>query len=129
MAATPLEAASFAKAAREDSPAKAWLRAIERTSSIKSHPRRTFATVLRDVAEACGDLPALISDNEQLTYRQLVERSNRYARWALRQGLGKGRTVALLMPNRPEYVAIWVGLSQTGESAAMLNNNLTGYAL
>jgi fatty-acyl-CoA synthase len=129
MPATPLEPVSSVKAVREDSPAKAWLRALERTSSIGIHPERTFATVLRDMAEVCGDLPALISDHEQLTYRELIERSHRYARWALEQGLGKGRTVALLMPNRPEYIAIWVGITQTGAAVALLNTNLKGSSL
>ena len=38
----------------------------------------------------------------------------RYARWALEQGLAKGETVCLMMPNRPEYMAIWLGLTSVG---------------
>ena len=50
----------------------------------------------------------------QLTYRELDAHANAYARWALAQGLAKGDAVALMMPNRPEYVAIWFGLARVG---------------
>ena len=51
---------------------------------------------------------------------------NRYARWALEQGLGKGDVVCLLMPNRPEYMAIWLGITRVGGVVALLNTNLAG---
>src|SRR5262249_13120273 len=54
---------------------------------------------------------------------------NRYARWALAQGLGKGETVCLLMPNRPEYMAIWLGITRVGGVAALINGNLVGASL
>ncbi|MDQ4062288.1 MAG: long-chain-acyl-CoA synthetase, partial [Pseudomonadota bacterium] len=43
--------------------------------------------------------------------------------------VGKGDAVALLMPNRPEYLAIWLGLVRVGGVAALLNTNLTGPSL
>src|SRR5581483_9705128 len=64
-----------------------------------------------------------------LSYRQLTRRANRYARWARREGLGKGETVCLLMPNRPEYMAIWIGISRAGGVAALINTNLIGPSL
>jgi fatty-acyl-CoA synthase len=54
---------------------------------------------------------------------------NRYARWALAEGVGPGDTVCLLMPNRPEYLAVWLGISQIGGVIALLNTNLTGPSL
>ena len=33
------------------------------------------------------------------------------------------------MPNRPEYLAIWLGITQVGGIVALLNTNLTGAAL
>ena len=83
------------------SPAKAWLRALEMTAPIAAHPARTLPAIIDDLAEAHGDAPALLSDCETLSYRGLAARANRYARWALAQGLAKGDTVGLLMPNRP----------------------------
>ncbi|MGH6951399.1 MAG: long-chain-acyl-CoA synthetase, partial [Vitreimonas sp.] len=40
-----------------------------------------------------------------------------------------GDTVALLLPNRAEYVPAWVGLAKVGVATALINNNLTGAAL
>ena len=111
------------------SPAKAWMRALERTAAIAQHPERTFPIALEERAAQSGDAPALLSDRECLTYRELSERANRYARWALAQGLLKGETVCLLMPNRPEYLAIWLGISKVGAVVALLNTNLTGASL
>jgi fatty-acyl-CoA synthase len=111
------------------SVAKAWVRAIEGTAPIARDPGRIFPTVIEELAEQFGDAPALISDRECLTYRVLVERSNRYARWALNQGLDKGETVCLLMPNRPEYMAAWLGITKVGGIVALLNTNLTGPSL
>src|SRR6476620_10767121 len=84
------------------SAAKAWVRALERTTPITHNPERIFPTVIQDLAGQYGEAPALLSDRECLTYGALAERSNRYARWALDQGLDKGDAVCLFMSNRPE---------------------------
>ncbi|HMA74229.1 MAG TPA: long-chain-acyl-CoA synthetase [Xanthobacteraceae bacterium] len=106
----------------------AW-RVIRRTSPIARNPTRIFPLVIDDLAKRHGDKPALISERETLTYRLLAERSCRYARWALAQGLGRGDVVALLMTNRPEYVAIWLGIIRAGGTVALLNTNLAGPSL
>jgi fatty-acyl-CoA synthase len=111
------------------SATKAWLRALELTAPIVNNPRRIFPTVVEELAEKLGEAPALLSDRECLTYRALAERSNRYARWALDQGLAKGDAVCLFMPNRPEYMAIWLGITRVGAVVSLLNTNLTGPSL
>src|SRR5258708_23107675 len=45
------------------------------------------------------------------------------------QGIRKGDVVGLFMTNRPEYVAIWLGIIRAGGTVALLNTNLTGPAL
>jgi len=72
---------------------------------------------------------ALIFGNERLTYRQLDTLANRFAAWGLAQGLKPGDTVALLLPNRSEYVPAWIGLAKIGVATALINNNLAGAAL
>jgi fatty-acyl-CoA synthase len=104
-------------------------RALRMTTPIAKHRTRVFPIVIEELAEKFGEAPALISEREQLTYRALAERSNRYARWALAQGLAKGETVCLLMPNRPEYMAIWIGITRIGGVVALLNTNLVGPSL
>src|SRR4051812_14356892 len=105
------------------------LRALRMTTPIAKNPTRVFPVVIDELVEKYGDKPALISEREQLSYRALGERSNRYARWARRENLGKGETVCLLMPNRPEYMAVWLGITRAGGVVALLNTNLTGTSL
>jgi fatty-acyl-CoA synthase len=111
------------------SSAKAWSRALELTAPIVRHPDRILPTVIEELAEKRGDAPALLSDRECLTYRALAGRSARYSRWAIEQGLAKGDTVCLLMPNCPEYMAIWLGITRVGGVVALLNTNLAGPSL
>ncbi len=54
---------------------------------------------------------------------------NQYARWALDQNLAKGDVVCLLMSNRPEYLAIWLGITSVGVVVSLLNTNLGGSSL
>src|SRR5260370_21915586 len=111
------------------SPAKAWLRALEMTAPIAKDPTRTLPAIIDELADRYGEAPALLSDRECLSYRALAGRANRYARWALAEGIAKGETVCLLMPNRPDYMAAWLGITRVGGVVALLNTNLTGRAL
>ena len=116
-------------AARKPSSTRAWLRALELTAPIVRRAERILPTVIEEHAERRGDAPALLSDVESLTYRELAARSNQYARWAMAQGIAKGDTVCLLMPNRPEYMAAWLGITRVGGVVALLNTNLRGPSL
>ena len=106
-----------------------WTRALAATADITSERERTLPVLLERMAETCGAAPALLSEKEQFTYSALNARVNRYARWAQTTGLTCGDTVALLMENRPEYVAIWLGLTKVGVVVALLNTHLRGAAL
>jgi fatty-acyl-CoA synthase len=75
------------------------------------------------------DHTALVFEGERLTYRQLDAIANRFAAWADAQGVARGDTVALFLPNRAEYVSAWIGLGKVGVAVALINNNLTGAAL
>src|SRR5216683_3525254 len=113
MSVSPTEIVTRPSAGKP-SPAKAWSRALELTAPIAHHPHRILPTVIEELAETYGETAALLSDLECLTYRGLADRSNRYARWALDQGIGTGDVVCLLMANRPEYMAIWLGITRVG---------------
>jgi len=116
-------------ASADRSVAKAWLRALGLTAPIHRNPNRVLPTVIEELAARLNDSPALVSERESLTYGELAERSNQYARWALEQGLAKGEVVCLLMTNRPEYFAIWLGITSVGGVVALLNTNLVGPSL
>jgi fatty-acyl-CoA synthase len=102
---------------------------MEEVSFIDRGASLTFGNVLNDLADRYGASPALIDDEETLSYSALAGRANCYAGWALAEGLAPGGTVALLMHNCADYVAIWAGLSQVGCTVALINTNLTHTAL
>ena len=111
------------------SVSRAWLRALELTAPIPRQRERVLPAVVDELGHRLGDKPALLSDRECFTYLELAGRARRYARWALAQGVAKGDVVGLLMPNRPEYLAIWLGVTRVGGVVALLNTNLAGPVL
>ena len=104
-------------------------RALARTTPVGKNPTRTYCDLADELAVQYGDRIALLSDRETFSYREWSGRANRYARWAQSQGLGKGDVVGLLMPNRPEYMSIWLGLARAGLITALINTNVSGASL
>src|SRR6202521_3237711 len=111
------------------SKSRGWLRALELTGPIAGQPARILPAVIEELAQRFGEAPALLSERECLTHRGLARRANQYARWARAQGIRKGDAVCLLMPNRPQYMAFWLGITAAGGVVALLNTHLTGAAL
>src|SRR5208337_3343324 len=106
-----------------------WVRALEVTAPIAANPHRLLPQIIEQLAQTQSDAPALLSAGETFSYGTLAARANRFARWALDQGLAKGETVCLMMPNRPEYLAIWLGLTGAGVVVALINTELRGHSL
>jgi fatty-acyl-CoA synthase len=111
------------------SPLKAWVRALERTARLDQDRSLTLPVLIDVLAERLQEAPALVSREGTLSYRGLARASHAYARWAMEEGLGFGDVVCLLMENRPEYIAIWLGLSRLGVTVALINTNLSGELL
>ncbi|HEX3990795.1 MAG TPA: AMP-binding protein, partial [Acetobacteraceae bacterium] len=118
----------ISKSARSDA-LNAWIRALGNTGALAKNPSITLPALIDDLAARYSEHPALLSAGSNLTYRGLAERSNQYARWALANGLQPGEVVGLLMPNRPEYIACWLGITHVRGVVALLNTNLTGDVL
>ncbi|HEX3863560.1 MAG TPA: long-chain-acyl-CoA synthetase [Stellaceae bacterium] len=118
------------KSARKGKSAlKDWVRALEATAPIAKHPAVTLSSLIDDLAGQFGDAPALLSDAQRLSYRELAERANQYARWAMAHSIRAGDVVCLLMPDCPEYLAVWLGITRAGGVVALLNTNLSGEVL
>lgn len=89
----------------------------------------TVADLFEDRAAAHPERLALVGTDETLTYGELDAAANRVARWARAQGVGTASVVAVVMGNRPAYVATWLGLAKVGAISALINTSLTGPAL
>jgi fatty-acyl-CoA synthase len=111
------------------SASKAWVRALSATASLATDAAPCLPLLLEQLAERYGAAEALTSNRGTLSYRALAQSAWRYARWGLAQGLGSGDVVALLMPNCPEYLAIWLGLTRIGAVVALLNTHIGGSVL
>lgn len=105
--------------------ALAAMRTLKRMGGILKNPTRTYADLADDVARDKPDNVAIYFEDVSYTYREYNAHANRYARWALAQGIGKGHVVALMMENRPEYLFAWLGILKAGASAALINTNQT----
>ena len=122
-------APSGSAAGSRELAALSWRRALELTAPITDHPSRTLPLVVDRLAERFAEAPALLGEAATLSFAGLAERAARYARWALDRRLGAGEVVALLLPNCPDYLAIWLGITRVGGVAALVNTNLVGDAL
>jgi fatty-acyl-CoA synthase len=89
----------------------------------------TVADRLERQAERLGERTFVLQGDQRISYAGLNAQANRVAHWAREQGVRRGDIVALLMENRPEYLATWLGLSKLGAVSALINTNLAGRAL
>ncbi len=105
------------------------LRTLGRVRGIAGESANLICDDLEAAVDRWRDRLAMTFEGEQLTYGELDAMANRYAHWAQEQGIHRGEVVALLMPNRLEYLSIWYGLSKVGVATALINNQLTGQTL
>jgi fatty-acyl-CoA synthase len=103
----------------------AWLRALGKTATI-GEQGVTLPQLIERLAEKYDAAPALHCAETSMSYRQLSSRANQYSRWGAAQGFAPGDTVALMMSNCAEYVAIWLGLTRIGAVVALINSQLAG---
>lgn len=89
----------------------------------------TAADLIEHWARETPDKEAIVFEGHSYTYAQYNAEGDRYAQWALAQGLSKDDVVALLMENRPEFLFAWLGMAKVGVTTALINTNLTGMAL
>lgn len=75
------------------------------------------------------DKTAFIFEGATISFGEFEARANKIADWAIKLSLNPGDTIALVMENCPDYVAIWVGLSKVGVVTALINSNLEGDGL
>ncbi|HEY8253484.1 MAG TPA: long-chain-acyl-CoA synthetase [Rhizomicrobium sp.] len=110
-----------------------YLTTIARTlwllSRIKPDATRSIVDIVEEQAEKRPRNIAIYCLDQAVTYADLDALANRYANWAIQNGIGRGDAVALLMENRPDYIAAWLGMFKVGAQVALINTNLVGTAL
>ena len=105
------------------------MRTLKRVKSIAPGSTNLICDDLEAAVDAWRERRAITFEGRTITYGEMDAIANRYAHWAKGQGLRRGQTVAVFLPNRLDYLPIWLGLSKIGVISALINNNLTGPAL
>ncbi|WP_421793739.1 ATP-dependent acyl-CoA ligase [Hydrocarboniphaga effusa] len=97
--------------------------------------RRWASWTMREYAQADRVLPLIIEDkarrlpyheifrfrDEAISFEQLNERINRVANGLLSIGVKPGDKVALMLPNRVEFLYAWFGLNKIGAANVPIN--------
>ncbi|KAK2815878.1 hypothetical protein Q5P01_026345 [Channa striata] len=93
--------------------------------------RRTIPALFGRMVILHPHKPALVYEatGEVWSFRELQERCNAVAHWALAQGWAEGDVVALYMESHPLVVALWLGMAMVGVEAAFINHNLRHHSL
>jgi fatty-acyl-CoA synthase len=104
-------------------------RTLKRVKSIAPDSPNLICDDLQAAVDQWRDRTAMTFEGRTVTYAELDAIANRFAHWGKGLNLRRGQTVALFMPNRLEYFAIWYGLSKIGVVTALINNQLSGLAL
>ncbi|MEP3562433.1 MAG: long-chain-acyl-CoA synthetase [Marinobacter sp.] len=73
--------------------------------------------------------PAILCEDLTVTWQEFDTWSNRIAHYLKNQGLVKGDSIAILLENRPELLAIVAGAAKIGVACAMLNTSQKGKVL
>ncbi|MHB8528337.1 MAG: long-chain-acyl-CoA synthetase [Caulobacteraceae bacterium] len=104
-------------------------RTLARVASISADSGRLVTDDLERAADRFARRPAIRFEGRSLAHGELDALANRYANWALAEGMKRGEAVAVVLPNRLDYLAIWHGLAKVGVAAALVNFELAGEVL
>ncbi|HWH00441.1 MAG TPA: amino acid adenylation domain-containing protein, partial [Pilimelia sp.] len=98
------------------------LLARERAAARRDYPRgRTVVDLVAERAERHPDRLAVVHQDGQLTYRELVTRARALAGLLRERGAGPGRTVGVLVDRSPDLVVALLGVLASGAAYVPLD--------
>ena len=119
----------FQKLMREFRTIRVLLALKKLTKDIAPDSEQLVADDIEDTVDKFPNNVAWRFEGNLTTYAEMDALANKFANWGLSLGLQAGDAVALIMENRPEYVAAWYGFTKIGVVTGLINNNLTDKAL
>lgn len=96
---------------------------------VHPYAERTIGGILNEKARRVGDRPFLHWEGRATTYAEVDRLTNAYARGFAALGITKGTTVAVMLPNCPEFLWVCWGLGKLGAVAVPLNTAAKGEQL
>ncbi|XP_014489435.1 PREDICTED: long-chain fatty acid transport protein 4 isoform X3 [Dinoponera quadriceps] len=93
---------------------------------IRGHQKknRNVADVFKQHVDRHPNKVCFIFEDQEWTFQQVEDFSNKIATIFKMHGYKKGDAVALFLENRPEFIGIWLGLSKLGVITPLINTNL-----
>ena len=90
-------------------------------ADIDVNQYESLVQLLEEAFKKYGSLPAYSCMGATLTYRQLDENSAAIGAWLQSKGLGKGKRVAIMMPNILQYPVVMCGVLRAGATVVNVN--------
>jgi long-chain acyl-CoA synthetase len=90
-------------------------------AEIDYHQYKSLVQLLDEAFKKYSALPAYMCMGATLTYRQLVEESAAVGAWLQSKGFGKGKRVAIMMPNILQYPVVLAGVLRAGCTVVNVN--------
>lgn len=97
--------------------------------SAVNHVALSPLSFIERTASVYGDHPSVIYGPIRRNWRQTYERCRRLASALVRHGIGKGDTVAVMLPNIPEMLEVHFGVPMIGAVLNTLNVRLDAQAI
>jgi len=87
---------------------------------MPAHPA-TLAEVVRDAAQRNGSKPAIIFQDNEISYAALDAAIERAANGLAARGIGHGDRVAIMLPNLPQFVIAYYAIQRVGGVVVPIN--------
>jgi fatty-acyl-CoA synthase len=92
-------------------------------------PNWTVMDAFEALVERQPERTCLIYEGRRWSFRELDTLAARYSALALELGMRAGDVGAVMIENRPEFFAAWMGLAKIGVAAALINTQARKHAL
>jgi crotonobetaine/carnitine-CoA ligase len=117
----------FFKDEKQRGTFKANFRSLTKTKEIVED--MSWAELMEEKARIYSDRVFLLYEHKEFTFRQMDENANRVANYLLSLGAGRGKGVAIMMGNCPQYLDIYIGTQKIGMYSIPINTSLRGDSL
>jgi citronellyl-CoA synthetase len=88
-----------------------------------------MGSLLERNAQKFPSQPAIIFEDQKITYQAFNEQVNRIANYLVAQGIKQGDSIGLIIENRPEFLYCLCAAMKIGAVAALINTHLRRQAL
>jgi fatty-acyl-CoA synthase len=92
--------------------------------TVNPFESKTYGQAIEILAERYGERRALVFRDRRYSFRDVKAEVDKASRRLVTLGLAPGDTIAIWLPNRPEFIWYWLGASQMGLLTVFLNTRL-----